>query len=253
MPDSAHLTYLLRLADDAVVNGQRLSEWCGHGPILEEDIALTNLALDCIGQARALYALAAQREATGRTEDDFAYFRDEEAFQNHLMVELPKGDFGFTVMRQFLFGTFNWLRMEHLSSQTQDPELAAIATKSVKELRYHVEHARDWVVRLGDGTEESRKRIAESLNLLWPYTGELFKPDAIDEELEQASIAPELTSLQARWTAVVDAALTEATLSMPAPGGWMQSGGKSGRHSEHLGYLLAEMQSLARKHPGVTW
>ena len=253
MAESAHLTYLLRLADDAVINGQRLSEWCGHGPILEEDIALTNLALDCIGQARALYALAAQREAAGRTEDDFAYFRDEEAFQNHLMVELPKGDFGFTVMRQFLFGSFNWLRMEQLSSQTHDPELAAIATKSVKELRYHVEHARDWVVRLGDGTKESRNRIAESLEILWSYTGELFAPDGVDDEVAQAGIAPDLASLQEHWTVIVEAALTEATLSMPAPGGWMQSGGKSGRHSEHLGYLLAEMQSLARKHPGVTW
>lgn len=253
MADSAHLRYLLRLADDVVVNGQRLSEWCGHGPILEEDIALTNLALDCIGQARSLYALAAQREGQGRNEDDFAYFRDEEAFENHLMVELPKGDFGFTVMRQFLFGTFNWLRMEHLSSQTHDAELAAIATKAVKELRYHVEHARDWVVRLGDGTEESRKRIAESLEILWPYTGELFTPDAVDEEVAQAGIAPNLKALQERWTPIVEAALNEATLSMPAPGGWMQSGGKAGRHSEHLGYLLAEMQSLARKHPGVTW
>ncbi len=253
MADSAHLTYMLRLADDAVVNGQRLSEWCGHGPILEEDIALTNLALDCIGQARALYALAALREGAGRNEDDFAYFRDEEAFQNHLLVELPRGDFGFTVLRQFLFGTFNWLRMEHLSSQTQDPELAAIATKSVKELRYHVEHARDWVVRLGDGTEESRNRIANALDVLWPYTGELFTPDAVDVELAQAGIAPDLASLRERWSTIVEAALTEATLSLPAPGGWMQSGGKSGRHSEHLGYLLAEMQSLARKHPGVTW
>ena len=253
MANSAHLNYVLRLADDAVIQGQRLSEWCGHGPILEEDIALTNLALDCIGQARALYALAAERAGAGQTEDDFAYFRDEEAFRNHLMVELPKGDFGFTLMRQFLFGAFNWLRMEHLSGQTQDAELAAIATKAVKELRYHVEHARDWVVRLGDGTEESHRRVAESLATLWSYTGELFAPDYIDDWALQAGIGPDLTALHGRWTAIVEATLKEATLEIPSPTGWMQSGGKAGRHSEHLGYLLAEMQSLARKHPGVAW
>lgn len=247
-----HIRYIARLGDDAVVLGQRLSEWCGHGPILEEDIALTNLSLDCIGQARALYTHAGALEAQGHDEDYFAYFRDEEAFENHLIVELPKGDFGFTVMRQFLFATFAYLRMEALAGQTTDPELAAIAAKSVKELRYHVEHARDWVVRLGDGTAESRNRLNHSLQQLWPYTGELFTPDAVDNWAASAGLAPDLANLKTRWDEVVTAALAESTLERPEDG-WMQSGGKAGRHSEHMGYLLAEMQSLARKHPGVTW
>lgn len=253
MAHPQHLAYVLRLADDALVLGQRLSEWCGHGPILEEDIALTNLALDCIGQARALYTHAGLLEAAGRTEDDFAYFRDEEAFRNHLMVELPKGDFGFTVMRQFLFGAFNLLRMEGLSSQTTDPDLAAIAAKSTKELRYHVEHARDWVVRLGDGTETSRARVQSSLDALWPFTGELFTPDSTDAWACEAGLAPDLPALHTRWAARVTEALQAATLELPDGGTWMQSGSKAGRHTENLGYLLAEMQSLARKHPGVTW
>lgn len=252
MAAQEHIRYIARLGDDAVVLGQRLSEWCGHGPILEEDIALTNLSLDYIGQARALYTHAGALEAQGHSEDHFAYFRDEEAFENHLMVELPKGDFGFTVMRQFLFATFAYLRMEALAGQTTDPELAAIAAKSVKELRYHVEHARDWVVRLGDGTAESRERLHRSLEQLWPYTGELFTPDAVDTWAETAGMAPDLARLKARWDDVITAALTEATLGRPEDG-WMQAGGKAGRHTEHLGYLLAEMQSLARKHPGVTW
>jgi ring-1,2-phenylacetyl-CoA epoxidase subunit PaaC len=252
MAAKEHIRYIARLGDDAVVLGQRLSEWCGHGPILEEDIALTNLSLDCIGQARALYTHAGALEAQGRDEDHFAYFRDEEAFENHLMVELPRGDFGFTVMRQFLFAAFAYMRMEALSGQTTDPELAAIAAKSVKELRYHVEHARDWVLRLGDGTAESRERLQRSLQQLWPYTGELFTPDAVDEWAAAAGLAPDLSRLKARWDDVVTAALNEATLERPEDG-WMQSGGKAGRHTEHLGYLLAEMQSLARKHPGVTW
>lgn len=247
-----HIRYIARLGDDAVVLGQRLSEWCGHGPILEEDIALTNLSLDCIGQARALYTHAGALEAQGHDEDYFAYFRDEEAFENHLIVELPKGDFGFTIMRQFLFATFAYLRMEALAGQTTDPELAAIAAKSVKELRYHVEHARDWVVRLGDGTAESRDRLNHSLQQLWPYTGELFTPDAVDNWAASAGLAPDLANLKTRWDEVVTAALAESTLERPEDG-WMQSGGKAGRHSEHMGYLLAEMQSLARKHPGVTW
>lgn len=247
-----HVQYVTRLGDDALILGQRLSEWCGHGPILEEDIALTNLSLDCIGQARALYTHAGALEGAGHGEDHFAYFRDEEAFQNHLIAELPKGDFGFTVMRQFLVSTFAYLRMDALSGQTSDPELAAIAAKAVKELRYHVEHARDWVVRLGDGTEESHRRIAQALEQLWPFTGELFTADAVDEWAHDAEIAPDLASLRGPWEEAVSKDLAEAALDQPASG-WMQSGGKAGRHTEHMGYLLAEMQSLARKHPGVTW
>lgn len=248
-----HAQYVARLADDAVVLGQRLSEWCGHGPILEEDIALTNLALDLIGQARALYSHAGALEGAGNDEDHFAYFRDEEAFQNHLITELPKGDFGFTIMRQFLVSAFAYLRMEALSSQTSDAKLAAIAAKAIKELRYHVEHARDWVIRLGDGTEESHARIAKSLESLWPYTGELFTRDALDLWAMDVGIGPDLHQLKSKWTTLVAATLSEATLEMPAMEAWMQTGGKAGRHTEHLGYLLAEMQSLARKHPGVAW
>lgn len=248
-----HIQFITRLADDALIQGQRLSEWCGHGPILEEDIALTNLALDCIGQSRAFYSLASTIEAKGRSEDDFAFFRNEEAFQNHLILELPKGDFGFTIMRQFLFGCFNLIRMEELSSQNQDQEIAAIATKSKKELRYHLEHSADWVKRLGDGSAESHNRISQSLEQLWPYTGEMFTADQVDFWAVEQGLIPNQADWESAWMERVTAVLSEATLDVPQRGGWMHSGGKSGRHTEHLGYLLAEMQSLARKHPGVTW
>jgi ring-1,2-phenylacetyl-CoA epoxidase subunit PaaC len=248
-----HIQYIIRLADDALIQGQRLSEWCGHGPILEEDIALANLALDHIGQARALYTHAAKLEGKGRTEDDLAYFRDEVEFRNHLILELPIGDFGFTIMRQLLYSVFALERMKSLASQEVDTNLAAIASKAIKELRYHAEHAKDWVIRLGDGTEESHKRMQGSLDKLWPYTGEMFVPVADDLWSTETGLCSPLNSIKAAWADSLAQTFHEATLTMPALDGWMHQGGKSGNHTEHLGYLLAEMQSLARKHPGVTW
>ncbi len=240
-------TPLLRLAlaraDDALVLGHRLSEWCGHAPMLEEDLALANIALDLIGQARMLYGLAG--EECGQSEDALAYFRDARGFRNLLLVEQPNGDFADTIARQFLYAAFAdpWWRAMARSSE---PRLAAIAAKAEKETAYHLRHAADWLVRLGDGTEESHRRAQAALERLWPWTGELFEPvtDAAFEHPPQA--------VRADWDRMVAAVLAQATLAMPAQG-WMQRGGRDGVHTEHLGHLLAEMQSLARAHPGATW
>ena len=250
--EEQHVAFLLHLGDDALILGQRLGAWCGHGPILEEDIALTNLALDCIGQARALLTLAGETEGKGRTEDDLAYLREERAFRNHLLVERPNGDFGHTLMRHFLYSTFAHLRMVHLAGQTQSPPLAEIAARAIKEWAYHRSHAADWVIRLGDGTQESHDRVQASLDALWPYTGEMFLANDVDHAVEAAGLMPGLASLHRDWEEQVNAVLEEATLLRPASG-WMHKGGKNGIHTEELGYLLAEMQSLARSHPGATW
>ncbi len=247
-----HFAFLLHLGDDALILGQRLGAWCGHGPILEEDIALTNLALDCIGQARALLTRAGQVEGKGRTEDDLAYFREEREFRNHLLLELPNGDFGDTLVRHLLYSTFAYHRMVHFAGQTFDQPLAEIAARAVKELAYHKAHAADWVIRLGDGTPESHDRVQSSLLRLWPYTGELFLPHPVDAAAAEVGLLPATSVLQEAWNAEVNAVLETATLQRPADG-WMHRGGKDGVHTEHMGYLLAEMQSIARSHPGATW
>lgn len=238
----------LRRADDALILGHRLSEWCGHAPTLEEDLALANLGLDLIGQARALYQLAAAREP-GRTEDDYAYFRDERQFANLLLVELPKGDFAVTIVRQTLYAAFAdlWWRAMTASS---DPDLAAIAAKAEKEIAYHLRHAAAWLIRLGDGTAESHARAQAALDRLWPYAPEMFEPE--DPALVAAGIAIDPPSLRPAWNTRIDAILAEATLARP-PDAYAQTGGRSGRHTEHLGHLLAEMQHIARSHPGATW
>jgi len=243
--------YALRLGDDRLVLGHRLSEWCGHGPILEEDIAMANLALDLVGQANMFLGLAGELEGAGRDADALAYFRDGTAFRNALLVELPRGDFGFTMLRQFLFDAFSVVQLDALASCGHAP-LAAIAAKSLKEAKYHVRHSGEWVVRLGDGTEESHARIAQSLGELWRYTGELFERDAIDDAVEAHGIVFDREAARARWEAIVHDVLGRATLEVPAAP-VMVSGGRRGRHTEHIGHMLAVMQSVARAHPGATW
>lgn len=253
---SVHLECLLRLADGALVHSQRLSEWCGHGPILEEDIAMSNIALDTLGQARLLYQHAAQLEGAGRDEDALAYFRDEREFRNLTLLELPNGagprdDYAVTIARLFLHSALMLHAWDALRAST-DPQLAAIAAKSLKETRYHVDHAGQWLVRFGDGTDESHARAQAALERLWPYTHEAFEDDDIDREAARAGLAPPWSSLRPAWLASVDAVLSEATLRRPADTPF-RSRGKAGAHSEYLGYLLAEMQVVARAHPGARW
>jgi ring-1,2-phenylacetyl-CoA epoxidase subunit PaaC len=243
--------YTLRLADNALILGHRLSEWIGHAPLLEEELALGNVALDLIGQARALYAYAGAIEGEGRDEDALAYRRDAPQFRNVLLVEQPKGDFAHTIVRQVLYAAFMHPFWQALT-QSRDATLAAIAAKAEKEAAYHLRHASEWLIRLGDGTTESHRRAQAALDDLWPYAGEMFESDAVEAALIEAGIAPDPTPLRAGWQRSVEHVLAEATLSKPA-GTWMQSGGRSGRHSEHLGHLLAEMQFLQRAYPGATW
>ena len=248
--EDAFFEYLLRLGDDRLVLGHRLSEWCGHGPILEEDIALANVALDLIGQATHFLQLAGEVEGKGRDEDALAYFRDAIEYRNIQLVELPNGDFGRTIVRQFLFDAWSVLLLDGLQRSTH-ARLAGIAAKAYKEARYHVRHSGEWVIRLGDGTDESHRRVQTALNELWPYTGELFAADEVDRLLAGAG-APEPASLEAPWLEVVNDVVRRATLTLP-PEGYMHSGGRQGRHTEHLGHLLAEMQILARSHAGAKW
>jgi ring-1,2-phenylacetyl-CoA epoxidase subunit PaaC len=243
--------YLLRLGDDRLVLGHRLSEWCGHGPILEEDIALANISLDLIGEASLLLKLAAAVEAKGRNEDALAYFRDAIEFRNALMLELPKGDFGFTIVRQFLFGVYSALQMEALQ-KSRNAELAGIAAKALKESRYHVRHSAQWVVTLGGGTDESHARTQHALDDLWRYTGELFASDQVDRDVAASGDGVDPGTLEASWRGRVLPVLERAGLRVP-DAGYMQQGGRTGRHTEHLGHMLSEMQILARSHPGAAW
>jgi ring-1,2-phenylacetyl-CoA epoxidase subunit PaaC len=242
--------YLLRVGDNCLVLGHRLSEWCGHGPVLEEDIALANIALDLIGQAMHFLRLAGQVEGKGRDEDALAYFRDAIDYRNVKLVELPNGDYGRTIVRQFLFDAWSVLLLERLQ-RAAHPELAGIAAKGYKEARYHLRHSGEWVLRLGDGTEESHRRTQTAVDELWPYTGELFAADEVDRLLAEA-IAPDPAALAPAWREVVSDVVRRATLTLPADG-YMHSGGRQGRHTEHLGHLLDEMQILARSHPGAKW
>ena len=243
--------YLLRLADDRLVLGHRLSEWCGHAPILEEDIALANIALDLIGQASMLLKLAGEVEGKGRNEDALAYFRDAIEFRNAQLVELPNGDFAVTIVRQFLFDAWDVLVLERLTAASNQA-LAGIAAKALKEATYHLRHTAEWVRMLGDGTAESRARAQRALDDLWPYTAELFLGDAIDAEALASGSGVDVESLRSRWRQTVDQVLGDATLTVPKDG-FAPRGGRVGRHTEHLGRMLADMQSLARAHPGAAW
>jgi ring-1,2-phenylacetyl-CoA epoxidase subunit PaaC len=243
--------YLLRLGDDRLILGHRMSEWTGHGPILEEDIATANIALDLIGQAAQLLKLAGEVEGKGRNEDALAYFRDGTQFRNCLLVELPRGDFGDTMLRQFLFDAYSVLLLDELTRCGHEG-VAAIAAKALKESKYHLRHSSEWVVRLGDGTEESHARVQASLDRLWKYTGELFTSDEVEAGVAADGIRVDLAAIKSRWDAMVNDVLARATLVRPADGP-MQLGGRRGRHTEHIGHLLATMQSVARAHPGASW
>lgn len=244
--------YLLRLGDDRLVLGHRVSEWCGHGPILEEDIALSNIALDLIGHATSLLHLAGEVEGKGRDEDALAYFRDPIHFRNTLMLELPRGDFGFTMVRQLFFDAYSVLLNDQLS-RCGHADLAAIAAKCVKEDKYHLRHSSEWIVRLGDGTEESHARVQQSVHELWPFTGELFDRDEVDDAVASQGIAVDHGALQAQWESMVNDVLSRATLERPVADVAMRRGGRRGRHTEFLGHMLSMMQSVARAHPGASW
>ena len=248
--DAPLVQYALGLADDALVLGHRLSEWCGHAPMLEEDIALANIALDLIGQARPLFAYAGEIEGFGRDEDQLAYLRDAPAFRNLLLVEQPNGDFAVTLMRQFLYSAFMdpfW----RATTTSTDATLAAVAAKAEKEVAYHLRHSAEWVIRLGDGTAQSRARAQEALDELWMYTGEMFETGGAERALIAAGVAVDPERLRPEWNRTVETVLAEATLRRPADG-WMQTGGRRGRHSEHLGHILADLQFLQRAYPGAT-
>ena len=243
--------YVLRIADACLIHGQRLGEWCGHAPIVEEDIALTNVALDHIGQARALLTLAGELEGRGRDEDALAFLRQEREYRNPTMLELPNGDFARTVLRVFLWASFMKVLCKALATST-NAQLSAIAAKSRKEVRYHQQHSGDWVVRLGDGTEESARRMSDALALLWPYAAEWFADDDIDRAAQASGLGPAWSTLESAWMAELQPVFEAAKLS-PLAHTPFRTTGKLGRHSEHMGYLLAEMQTLPRAFPGAVW
>lgn len=246
-----HVDYILRLADSAMILGHRLSEWCGHGPVLEEDIALSNIALDQIGLARLLYTHAGAVEGSGRTEDDFAFKRDVMEWRNVLLAEQPNGDFADTIARQFLIDCFNVELLSSLSNSA-DAELAAIAAKSLKEVTYHRRHSGEWVIRLGDGTDESHRRMQAALERQWIFTDELFEMDGLDRAMIAAGIGTDLSALRPAWDAMVNRVLDEATLTRPSAD-FPRSGGRTGNHSEFLGYILADLQFMQRAYPDMEW
>lgn len=243
--------FCLRMGDNTLVLGQRNAEWCGHAPVLEEDIALANMALDLIGQTQLWYALAGEAEGAGRTPDDFAYGRDEKQFRNCLLVEQPNSDFAVTLMRQYLFDAWHLPMLKALTNSS-DIRVREIAEKALKEVSYHLDRSRDLIVRLGDGTDESRQMMQEALDRLWPTVADLFDKDAVDSAMQEAGIAPDLDAIRADWNAEIARTMGEATLSVPETD-HVISGGKAGRHTEHMGFLLAEMQVLQRTYPGARW
>jgi ring-1,2-phenylacetyl-CoA epoxidase subunit PaaC len=243
--------YVLRVADLSLVLGQRLGEWVGHAPALEEDLGLANVALDLIGQARLLLTYAGELEGRGRGEDEIAFLREQGEYLNPTLAEQPNGDFGHTIVRQVLVDAFQLELYERLTNSA-DERLSEIAAKAAKETRYHLRYSGDWLVRLGDGTEESHARVQSALERLWPYTVELFAEDDLDREMADCGIAPRLADLHSAWSSRIDTLLVEATLERPRdrPYSWF---GKRGQHSEHLGYMLADMQSMQRAYPGARW
>ncbi|NRA11267.1 MAG: phenylacetate-CoA oxygenase subunit PaaC [Crocinitomicaceae bacterium] len=243
--------YLVRLGDDSLILGHRLSEWCGHGPILEEDIAMTNISLDLIGQATTFLEHAGKVEGKGRSEDDLAFLRYQKDYKNLLLVERPNGDFGVTMMRQFLFDAFRKPLFERLVN-SKDEQLSAIAAKSLKETTYHLRHSSEWVIRLGDGTEESHQRVQDALDELWKYTAEMFVEDEVNQNLTENGIIPSMEGLKEEWNATVTSVLDQATLTIPT-NNWEQHGGRNGKHSEHLGFILTELQYMQRAYPGMEW
>lgn len=256
------VNYTLHLGDNALILSHRNSEWCGHGPVLEQDIAITNISLDLLGQARSFYQYAATLinaagtptpgEQGGATEDSLAYLRQEREFKNCLLTELPRGDWGQTILRQFFFSAFQYLLYQKLQ-QSKDATLAAIAEKSLKEVTYHLRWSSEWVIRLGDGTDESHQRMEKAMEELWSYTGEFFIPAGYETAMAKEGIGIAVSDLKQPWLKNVQEVLQDATMPSPAGEAWMHTGGKDGRHTEHLGYILAEMQYLQRAYPGAEW
>ena len=251
MTETPLFSYTLRLADNALILGHRVSEWVGHAPVLEEDLALGNLALDLIGQSRSFYTYAGEIEGKGRDEDALAYLRDAGGYRNVLLVEQPNGDFAQTIVRHLLYSAYAHPYFDALT-RSKDAMLAAIAAKAVKEMAYHVRHTAEWTIRLGDGSDESHRRTQNALDELWPYTGELFEIDAVERALIDAGVAVDTAALRAPFDKTVDKVFAEATLQRPGAD-FMQTGGRDGRHSEHLGFILAELQFLQRAYPGAKW
>jgi ring-1,2-phenylacetyl-CoA epoxidase subunit PaaC len=245
------INYTLHLADDALILGHRNSEWCGHGPVLEQDIAITNISLDLIGQARNFYQYAAQLKADGSTEDSLAYLRDGREFKNCLLVEQPNGDWAKTILRQFLFSAYQYYLYQELQN-SKDEQLAAIAEKSLKEVNYHLRWSSEWVIRLGDGTEESHQRMIDAVDELWMYTGELFLVTSYELQTASEGIGVDTSSIKSRWEEKVKEVFAEATLTWPN-NVFRQTGGKEGKHTEHLGYILAELQFMQRAYPNSEW
>ncbi len=251
MQQPALFEYVLRIADDSLILGQRLGEWCGHGPILEEDIAMTNIALDLIGQSISLYDFAAELEGMGKNHDHLAYLRYENEYKNILLVEQPNGDFAMTILRQFFFDAF---RLPFYEALMQSPvaQLAAVAAKSVKETRYHLKHTSEWVIRMGDGTDESHQRAQAAIDHLWRYTNELFYENEVDQTLQAEGKVPALSAIRTQWLSTVTNVLSEATLQIPT-NDWKFDGGREGRHSEHMGYILSDLQYMQRAYPNMEW
>ena len=245
------INYTLHLADNALILGHRNSEWCGHGPILEQDIALSNIALDLIGQARNFYQYAAKLAGNGATEDSLAYLRDAIDFKNALLAEIPNGDWAQTVLRQFFFSTYQYFLYQQLQN-SKDQQLAAIAEKSLKEVTYHLRWSSEWVIRLGEGTAESKKRMLQAIEECWSFTGDLFVMTGYEQQVFNDGYGVDLQTIKPLWQEKINAVLEEATLELPA-NSWMQSGGKAGIHTEHLGFILAEMQFLQRAYPNAEW
>jgi ring-1,2-phenylacetyl-CoA epoxidase subunit PaaC len=249
--EQALFDYLIHLGDNSLIIGHRLSEWCGHSPVLEEDMALVNFALDFIGLSRNLYTYAAKVEGMGKTEDDYAYWRDAGAYRNALLLEQPNGDFAVTIARQFFYDVFSHLQNEALTNSS-DSQLSAMASKSVKESSYHLKHSRSWMLRLGDGTQESHDRLQNAVDDLWMFTGDLFSQTEGDRFLIDMGIAADVTAFQEEWNQQVGEVLLEAGIKKPSAT-FMQQGSRKGIHTEHLGFLLAEMQSVQRNYPGNQW
>ncbi len=243
--------YILQIGDNGLILGQRLGEWCGHGPVLEQDIALTNIALDLMGQARSLFSYAAEVEEKGRTEDHVALLRKEHEYRNVLLVEQPNEDFAYTIVRQFLFDSFHYYFHEALQ-QSKDEQLAAIAAKSLKEIRYHLKYSSEWMIRLGDGTEESHEKIQNALDDLWMFSGELTAPNAIDNRMAETGLGVDLKKIKPLVDEKKAEIIEMATLTQPSSD-WMQSGGKEGRHTESMGFILAELQYMQRAYPNMEW
>ncbi|MCB9250924.1 MAG: phenylacetate-CoA oxygenase subunit PaaC [Flavobacteriales bacterium] len=249
--ENSKLNYILHLADNSLILGQRLGEWCGHGPVLEQDIALTNIALDLIGQARYFYQYAALTDNRGKSEDHYPYFRGEREFKNFLLLEQPNMDWAYTMARQFYYDSYCFVMYTEML-KSKDEQLVSIASKAIKEVSYHLKYSSEWVIRMGDGTEESHEKVQNAVNDLWEYCGEFFETTQYESEMIEQGIAVDASKLKEKWLRSVGEIFNEATLIMPE-GKWFQTGGKEGVHTENLGYILTDLQYIQKTMPGLSW